>query len=422
VSENLTEFTQCEEVENNCVQSFISTLGLKLFRRPITIDELDDYSLLIKSHTTFYGIAENIIKAMLMSNNFLYRQELGSVINGRYQLNSFEAASLLSYTFLGTTPDTQLINAALNGELQTQSQLREQAGRLLTLPLAQENIVHFAKQWLQTENIESISKNMDLFPSYSQEIANAMNTEFELFSADVFLGEDKTLNDVFFSNYTFANQALASFYGLPSSVNHFDKVNTGNQRGGIFKMGAVLASHSGPDSTSPILRGLFIRDRLMCQELPQPPENADLTAPVLDFSKPTRERFAAHTESASCNACHQYIDTIGFSFENFDAAGRFRSTEAGQQIDTSGSIIGLTSLADTEEHRFSDLDDVTSIIASSTNTAACFVDHFERFSSGIEKSETCTTEKTTSRWAEQGYDFKQLWLELVSSKLYLIRQ
>jgi len=359
---------------------------------------------------------------MLMSPAFLYRTELGDYINGRFQLNAYEVAALLSYTFIGSSPDALLQQASLSGELISQAQLRTQVERLLKLPEAEANMLHFSRQWLETKDTVTLNKDERYFPDYSASVREAMNEEFDLFLTDILLGQEKDIDDFFNADYTYANPPLADYYGISAGGNAFDKVNAGNHRGGILRMGAVLANKGEDSSTSPILRGKFVRERLMCQELPPPPVNVDATPPALDFSKPTRERFESHTAEASCQNCHQYMDPIGFSFEQYDGAGKFRHTEAGKSIDTSGHIIGLINLIDDETHHISGVDDLSNTLASSEGTALCVVEQFERFSSGVGETEACTIENTTERWRTSGYNFKQLWLEMVSSKLYLIRQ
>jgi len=418
---SLEQWSSCADYHSDCLASLADNLGYRIFRRPLTNEEKEEYTLFLNTGSTFETAAQNMVQAMLMSPNFLYRHELGINVTGNYQLDNYEAATLLAYTFFGSTPDEELLQAAKNGQLQTQDQLRSQVIRMMQKPAARENFIHFSKQWLEIEEPELIIKSNEYFPAYSDSISHAMDTEFEMFITDV-LFDDKPFTELFNADYTYSNMQLANYYGLYAPNEEFDKISSGDHYGGILKMGAVMASHAQTDSTSPILRGKFVRERVMCQIIPQPPENADLSTPLLDPTLATRERFAAHTENANCQACHQYMDPIGFALESFDGAGKFRTSENGLTIDTSGSLLGLNGISDTDSQAFHGANGLVDLLANSDNTATCFVNHFERFSFGVDEGDSCTTESTANRWKKSGYNFKQLWQEIVSSKLFLIRQ
>jgi len=420
VEEQLDEWANCDKNKSACLQQYVETLGFSLYRRPLTDNEITDQLALATS--TFDETAYHIAKAMLMSPHFLYRFELGELTDGVYILTPYEAASLLSYNYLGTSPDTQLYEAAARNELQSAAQLRTQVSRLLKDSRAQKNMIHFAKQWFNAINMGVVTKDSDAFPLFSESIGQAMETEFELFISEVLLGENSNFSELVDADYIFANRELANYYGLTAPTNTFSKISAGSERGGILRMGALLATHASSNSTSPIVRGQFVRERLMCQELPQPPENADLTPPALDPTKPTRERFEAHTESEQCASCHKYMDDIGFALESFDGSGMFRLTEAGRNIDTTGVLLGLASITDTQEYVFSNIDDVINMLEDSQSTTQCVVEQFERFSSGVDHGSQCMVKSTAQRWQKSGYNFKQLWLEMVSSTLFLIRQ
>ena len=141
----------------------------------------------------------------------------------------------------------------------------------------------------------------------------------------------------------YANASLAGFYGLQAQGSDWQQlpVAADSGRGGILGMGAVLASQAHSNESSPIKRGVFVRGRLLCQDLPPPPPDVDATPPGLDPSLTTRERFAVHDSNPACSGCHRYIDGVGFGFEGFDGVGARRTTENGHAVDMSGTETGF---------------------------------------------------------------------------------
>jgi hypothetical protein len=422
VEDQSHRWLNCNGTDSSCLSQFVSALGFELFRRPLIQAEIDEYIEIPGAQATFEEALHDIARALLMSPHFLYRSEMGTLVNGRYVLDAYETATLLSYNFIGSSPDQALYEAAARDELKTSDQLRAQVTRLLKQPRAKSNMVYFAKQWFSAVGMDDLAKDADHFPAFNDDIAHAMVTEFELFVSDVMLGTSTSFSDLLTADYVYVNRSLAEYYGLSSDNEDYTRVYAGTQRGGILKMGALMSTHASSHATSPINRGQFVRERLMCQELPQPPENSDLTLPSLDPTKPTRERFEAHTESEECAACHKYMDGIGFALENYDAAGMYRVTEAGRTIDTSGVLLGLAGIDDQEEHSFRDIDDIISLLEGSSSATECVVDQFERFTFGIHTGNQCTVRNTAKRWQASGYNFQQLWLEMVSSEWYLVRQ
>ena len=171
----------------------------------------------------------------------------------------------------------------------------------------------------------------------------------ERFVDEVALRNDGKFSELFTADYVWANGELSRYYGLTPQGDQFAKVTVTreSQRGGLLGLGAVLAAHAHSNESSPIRRGLFVRSRLLCQDLPPPPPTLDTTPPGLDRTLTTRARFAKHTESSACRGCHQFIDGVGFGLEGFDGVGQRRSVENGQPIDRARAA-GLEGLG--EQH------------------------------------------------------------------------
>ena len=153
---------------------------------------------------------------------------------------------------------------------------------------------------------------------------------------------DAKLDTLLSAPYTLVNGPLAGFYGMKGITgDSFQKVDLdAGQRAGLLTHASLLAAKSGPDQSSPILRGVFVREQMFCQPLPQPPVTVDANPPELNPALTTKERFAAHRNDPSCEGCHRLIDPIGFGFERYDATGAYRTTENGKMVDATGELAG----------------------------------------------------------------------------------
>jgi hypothetical protein len=410
---------------DQCAASFVPAFGKKAFRRPLISEEQTTYVDLFKLGASNDVGARSVIQAMLASPNFLYRSEIGVSVNGKIQLSSYETANLLSYTFTGSMPDTNLFTAADGNKLATAAELRAQTERLLATTRAANQFTHFGLQWLNINNVESLQRDSTLFPAFTPTIGRAMQTELELFLQEILLKPNYKVSDLFSANFTFLNATLANYYGM-AGVTHsdFSKEATSDERGGLLTMGAIVASNSSFKESHPIHRGLLIRRNLLCQEFGTPPPNVGSVEP-LNPNKPTRERFAAHTANTTCKSCHQYIDDIGFSFENYNAVGQYRTAEGNNlAINASGSITGLAKMTDSDTYGFTNLHDLSRILAESASaeTTRCLATQFHRFMDGVAEPDACTVANNLSRWSSKSTNVKDIWLEAVTAPSFLQRK
>jgi cellulase/cellobiase CelA1 len=175
--------------------------------------------------------------------------------------------------------------------------------------------------------------------------------------------------------------ALAQYYGLPAPAAEWAPVDvSGTAFGGVLTHGSVLVTHALPTISSPIHRGLFVRERLLCQELPDPPANLDTSPPPVDPAASTRERYTEHSSNPACSGCHTLIDPIGFSFEHFDASGRWRALDGVHPIDTQGEITGTTAT----NARFDGLGELADLLAESEDVRACYITQWIRHGFGVD--------------------------------------
>lgn len=424
---SLTSLMSCSTStpRDQCASTFVPAFGKRAFRRPLTSAEQTSYNNLFRLGASNDAGARLVIQAMLASPNFLYRSEIGSTFSGTGSLTQYETASLLAYTFTGSMPDATLFTEADNNRLNTPAQLRTQAERLLGTAKASTQFAYFGQQWLHVDDLAALQRDKTLYPQFTTAIGAAMKTELDSFLTEIFLKPGYKIADVFNPGFSFLNGPLASYYGIAGvSGDQFQKVATNAQRGGVLHLGAITATLATQKESHPIHRGLLVRRNLLCQEFAPPPPNVGEVEP-LDPNKPTRQRFAAHTSNTNCQSCHQYIDNIGFGFENYDAVGRFRTLEGNNiPVDASGSISGLAVMTETDSYNFTDLRGLSSVLASSGAQAAskCVTQQYQRFATGVSDPNQCSVDASYSRWQGKSTDLRDMMLETVTSPSYLNRK
>ncbi|HEX5659102.1 MAG TPA: DUF1592 domain-containing protein [Polyangiales bacterium] len=399
----------------SCARQFVATFGLRAFRRPLREEELTRYAALFASDLTgndFTAGLKLAMSSMLISPNFLYRSELGE--NGK--LTQYELASALSYLYWGTMPDQALFDAAANGQLSTKAQLEAQARRLLGDSKAQDQLGQFSLQWLGSDGVLSAFKDAAIYPAFNDSLRKAMVEEQTRFINDLTLTSNGSFAQLFRADYVWANSQLAQFYGLSGGSNEFTKlpVTAASERGGLLGLGAVLTAHAHSNESSPVKRGKFVRDRLLCQDLPPPPANLDTTPPGLDPTLTTRARFAKHTSDAACASCHQFIDGVGFGFEGFDGIGAKRSTENDLPVDESGTLVGVEALSDKTSVPFDGVQELSDLLADSQSAQSCFALQYYRFAHGYEetKEDACSLSKLREKFEDSKLTLKELLVNL----------
>ncbi|MET0344247.1 MAG: DUF1592 domain-containing protein [Polyangiales bacterium] len=420
VKEKKGALVSCQQNAPDCRRKVVESFGLRAFRRPLSADEVARYEALFGPELTQNDFDEGlrlVMTSMLVSPSFLYRSEVGEPAEGGFRLTPYEVASALSYLYWGSMPDQNLLDAAAKNQLGSKAELEAQARRLLADDRAKAQVGEFSLQWLGSDGLASAFKDKDIYPSFSDGVRTAMLEEQRRFVADVALGKDGKFAELFTADYVHANGELARFYGLTPQGDQFAKlsVTRESQRGGLLGLGAVLAAHAHSNESSPIRRGLFVRDRLLCQDLPPPPASLDTTPPGLDPTLTTRARFAKHTESSACRSCHQFIDGVGFGLEGFDGVGQRRAVENGHPIDTSGELRGLEGLTASTMEPFSGPRELAAMIAESSTAESCLTVQFFRHARGYEETESdaCALAKLRERFQARDLTLKDLLVNIV---------
>ena len=257
-----------------------------------------------------------------------------------------EIASRLSFFLWSSIPDDRLLDLAERGQLARPAILEQQVRRMLADPRAAAALVDdFAAQWLNLRRVDEVTVHPDFYPSFDESLLEAFKKETELFVAST-LREDRSVLDLLRADYTFVNERLARHYGIPGIYgSRFRRVTLPNldQRGGLLGNGALLATTSYPDRTSPVLRGKWLLDNIFGVSVPGPPPGVDTSFPEVKPGAvpPTiRERLAQHRGNPVCSTCHSVIDPPGFALENFDAIGGWRTVdESGRPVDATGTTV-----------------------------------------------------------------------------------
>lgn len=330
--------TPSGDTDETCMREFVGHFGRLALRRPLAADEIDDFTALgldfASQGSDFYVGVEVVVRALLQDTEFVYRVEVGTEAPdqpGTFALDRFQLAARMSFFLMGTTPDDALLDAAEAGELDTADGIRDRALALLDDPRAHAHVDRFHSLWMGYAELP-----------HPQDLTNAMRRESAALVERVVFEEQSSWLDLFASQETFINDLLADHYGLPHPAGGEGWVAYGDSgRMGILSHGAFLSVAANVGDTSPTKRGKYIREQLMCQDIPPPPPNvmAD-NGPDPGVAECKKDRYLVHAVE-SCAGCHSQMDPIGFGLEQYDRAGQFRTHDIDNEaceIDGEGEI------------------------------------------------------------------------------------
>jgi hypothetical protein len=367
----------CSPTDDSCAQAFISGFGKRAWRRPLTPAEVSRYAAVAKTVGTSFGDParglQHAALGLLTSPHFLYRVEIGEEAGGRFRYNAWELASRLSFLFWNTTPDAELLTAAESGQLGSTDGVRKQVTRLLGSERAKSGIATFASELFALDDLLMVPKDDErATPSLREAMAAEVRKLFESR-----LDPGAELTALFDTDKVFANAELAKIYGLAGVTGTDLQAVTlpAGARAGLLGTGAFLTLHSKDALTSPTSRGLFVREALLCQKVPDPPDGVDTTIkdPPAGVVLTRREMLEGHRTNPSCAGCHALFDPIGYAFESFDWVGASRDKDNGKAIDTTGALDGKA---------FKDARELGTLLRGHPETAKCLVRNFFRFASG----------------------------------------
>jgi len=339
--------------EDGCATKILSTLARRAYRRPTTSEDIQALLGFYKSARTDGNFDTGVraaLERLLVSPDFLFRIEADpdKVTPGTgYRLSDVELASRLSFFLWSSIPDEELLDLAIRGKLRDAGVLDRQVRRMLSDPRGRTALVeNFFEQWLQTRNVWLLTPDTNTkFPWFDDNLRTAFVRETELF-LDAQLTEDRSVVDLLTASDTFLNERLARHYGIPNVYgSHFRRVTlTDENRWGLLGKASVLAVTSYPTRTSPTIRGKWLLENILAAPVPPPPPDVDRNLEADKTAKPSsvREMLELHRRNPVCASCHARMDPLGFSLENFDALGQWRTIDEGTAINASGVLLDGT--------------------------------------------------------------------------------
>lgn len=389
VSDNnrFTALVPCQTDDAACARQFVSTVGRRLYRRPLTPAEVDRYIVLwdaraeVTENDTFEEGIGVLLEAMLQSPTFLLRVEASTMQDGeRIVLSGYERATRIAYALWDAPPDDALLTAAAEGRLDTKEGVRTEARRMLTSPEGLAKTRRMMRSahadWLGMTGAyaafwSNTQRDSDLYPEFSPGIDAAFREEVLRFLDVVAFEREGAFSDLLTSQVTQVNAQLAPIYDLDGIGPEWTTVELDANRPGLLTRAGFVGTHGRFSRGSLIFRGAFVLTRLLCQETGSPPAGADATPlPSGAELRTTRERVEAMTAGQPCSGCHTTrINPAGFALESFDGIGRFRTEDNGVPVDTTGTLT-----IDGEAKSFADAREYAELLAVSGEAQQCYVD------------------------------------------------
>lgn len=393
--------------DSGCAEAALEPLLLRAWRRPPSPMELDGLVALADQGAEtlgdFYGGLSYAVAAALQSPHFLYRIELGEPDPdrpGRYRYTDWEMAGRLSFFLWNTLPDQELLAAAEAGELTGDEGLAAQVDRMLADPRARVGVGNFFNELYRLYDLDHLSKDPDIFVNMSDQVGPSAREETLWVIEQLIFEDDGDWRDLLITERTWIDRTLAAIYNVQApALDGFGEVwlDPAGGRRGLMGQVSILALNAHAVSTSVTRRGMFVRETLLCQEIPSPPADVDTSIPEADAEAPTmRDRVAQHLEDPTCAACHELTDPIGLGLENFDGLGLWRDTENDVTIDASGDLDGVS---------FSDGWELAGALRDHPALAPCLAENLYRYATanGISGGESELVEWHADGFAVSGY-------------------
>jgi hypothetical protein len=327
-----------------CQLEVLRNFASTAWRRPAVDAELAPYTALAATAATPDEGLALALRGVLTSSKFIFRMEIDPDIQNpaAHDLDGYQLASRLSYFLWSTMPDTALLDAAKTGTLLDDAGLTAQLDRMLAADRGLTLVDTFGAQWLNINRMQTVTPDPELFADFDAALRQGMIQEGKAFFTD-FLSNDLPLPQLFTADFAYLNARTAEHYGVEGVTGDaVQRVSLeGTDRLGLLTQGAFLVANSNPTRTSPVKRGLYIMERLLCAPPPSPPPgvntNIDQGSGLEDLS--VRERLAEHQKKGdTCDSCHKVMDAIGLGLENYDAVGKYRTEDEYGEINATGEL------------------------------------------------------------------------------------
>ncbi len=403
----------CPPADAECLEGFVESFGLRAFRRPLSGEEAASYRALLEettSESTPQEAVARLIHSMLVSPSFLYHLEgLDAAEAGTTLLDEYALASRLSYFLWTSMPDEELLELAAADMLHDGATLEAQARRMLEDGRAEDAIDSFHRQWLGIEGLSDAVRDPELFPGWGPDLAESMQRETQAFAREVVQDGDGTLSTLLTASWSIVDADLAGLYGVeldgPQGRVELDP----SQRAGLLTQPSLLTATSHAAQTSWVYRGLLVREKFLCAELPAPPAGVEVNDP----NDPGR------LDAPACSGCHILIDPVGQGFDRYSPIGTYRLIdEAGNPADDAGQFADLPEIGD-----FNGPVELANKLAQTDGVHDCMTKQWFRFATRRHEAEAddCALEELQQHFIESGGNVRDLIAELVTSNAFRYR-
>ncbi|MDD9888735.1 MAG: DUF1592 domain-containing protein [Gammaproteobacteria bacterium] len=406
--------------DNTCASTFIESVGLHLFRRPLSKPEIETYAAMAATATEslgdFYAGLQSALVGMMVAPDFLFRIER-SVSNpeqpGMRRLDAWSRASRLSFFLWDTTPNPALLEAARNGDLLFEDGLIQQVDQMMGSARIEDGLRAFFADMLAFDRFDTLDIDTNLFPKFTKNVEDEAREQTLRTISHHLLNNNADYRDLFDSRETFLTPALAALYGVPIPI----RQELGGRvpwvaytypedhvRVGLLGQATFLSLFSHPGASSPTLRGKAVREHLLCQTIPPPPGDVDFSL-VRDGNHPdlktVRDRLTQHRENPTCAGCHMLMDPIGLALEIFDASGVYRTMENGETIDTSGQWAG---------QEYVDVRELATLLKDDPTLTSCLIQRAYNYGTAREPSraEVQWLNATHTQLRDEGVHWREL--------------
>jgi hypothetical protein len=400
-----------------CVRTIAQSFGKRAWRRPLSDQEIDAALALFQVAIDAGGDPREGVQLMvehfLASPNFIFRFEIDPepTSNEARPLGGYELASRLSYFLWSSMPDDDLFAAADDGSLVEAEELERQVARMMEDPRSDSMVDNFAGQWLYLRGLAEHEPDVDLFPDFDAALRAAMVAETAEFFRE-FLRSDRPIQEMLTADFTTVDERLAAHYGIAAG----EGVSPGGQRRGLLGHASIQTVTSYPNRTSPVRRGKWVLEELMCSAPPPPPPGVEGLEDQGDLSGSVRERMEQHRTDPACISCHEAMDPIGFALEHFDATGAWREMDGAFAIDATGTLPDGAS--------FDGAVELAGVLGGDTRFTRCVTEKMLTYAlgRGLESFDDETVDRLHGKLLDRGARLSDLIALVATSDPFLYRR
>ncbi len=406
-----------DETEASCVRRFLTTTAGHLFRRALEPDEAALVAALAETGLPAAQAARFGLEVLLQSPQFLYLDpDAEGLLPGEDRPASpATVAARLAYFLTNAPPSRDLRALAAAGGLSDRAEIHAAAAALLDARGVSEMVARFHRDWLHLGQLTRVAKDPERFPLWNADLIDQLETEVDLFTTEIVWNGDARFRTLLQDTRSWLTPDLGALYGVPVDGPGFTRVDLGPARPGVLTRAAFLAAHAYAATSSPVRRGAFVLEQLLCESL-SPPPGVNMAIPEGPGApESVRDRLVQHWTDPSCATCHLRIDPIGLAFESFGAVGEARD------VYPNGEVVDPAGVVDDPAIVFADATDLVAGLVDEPRVQACYVRRWYEFAVGRTAlpEDTCTLEHLTRRFEATGGDLRALLADIAATDAFL---